>query len=403
MIKRLITLFLKRRHFWRYASFDELSELYTNALLRSLANSLIGIFVPVFLYRLGYSLQTIFGMYVFWFAVRPVLDVLNAFIVGRIGPKHSLALASLLNIGYLALLLSLQSLHWPLLFVAFFGSWATGLHLQSFHTDFSKVKHSEHGGKELSYIAVLERIGGVIGPLVGGVIATVYDPRYTIAAAIFLQIVALIPLFMSAEPVVTKQHITFKGMAWRRHIPDYVSTVPLSVENFISAIIWPLFLTAVVLGSAVFAKLGIIVAAGTGLTILAAQLIGRLIDDSKGGLLLRVGTVVNAAIHCVRPFITSFPAAIGINIANDPVTAAYQMPYMKGFYDAADSLPGYRIAYIASIQVVGDIAKTLLCLGLWLATNYTDPVTVIKVGFFVAALASLGIMTERFPALRRAL
>lgn len=400
MVKKIIQLLLRKRHYWRTVSFDELSELYTSSLIRSLANSLIGIFVPIFLFKSGVSLHDIFAFYAFWFVIRPPINVLNAYLIGRVGPKHSLAFASFGYIAFLALLLSFQNLHWPLWLLAIFGSWSMGLYLVAFHTDFSKVKHPEHGGKELSYLTVLERIGGVAGPLIGGLIATYYDPKLTIAAAILLQLVALVPLFMTKEPVRTKQHIQFRGMAWRRHKADFISTIPLVVENFISVIIWPLFLAASVLATAVYAKIGIIVAAGTLVAIVAARLIGSMIDESKGGLLLRVGATLNAVLHLFRPFVGNFLQAIGLNVLNDPVTVAYQMPYMKGFYDAADSLPGYRIAYISVMQTAGDIAKTLLCTAMWLFSVSINPVVVMQAAFFVAAICSIAIMSERYPALR---
>ena len=67
MIQKTITKLLKHRHFWRDVGFDELSELYACMLLRSLATGLIGLFVPVYLYKNGYSLQSIFVFYIIFF------------------------------------------------------------------------------------------------------------------------------------------------------------------------------------------------------------------------------------------------------------------------------------------------------------------------------------------------
>src|SRR5688500_12583149 len=90
MLKRLIHRLLWKRHYWRDLSFSELSELYTSMMFRSLAISLVGIFVPVYLYQLGYSISAIFAFNCFFFISRLFWDVGASFIVARIGPKHGM-------------------------------------------------------------------------------------------------------------------------------------------------------------------------------------------------------------------------------------------------------------------------------------------------------------------------
>ena len=86
MLQKLINSVLRPRHFWRNVGFDELSELYASMLLRSLALSLIGLFVPIYLYKLGYSITDILGFFTVFFLIRIPVDIVVAFIVGRIGP-----------------------------------------------------------------------------------------------------------------------------------------------------------------------------------------------------------------------------------------------------------------------------------------------------------------------------
>ena len=141
MIQKILKTLLKKRHFWRTVGFDELSDLYASMLIRSLALSLVGIFVPIYLYKLGYSVQSILGYYAVFFMSRVVVDILVAFIVARIGPKHTIACSTLGNIFYLSMLLSMQELGWPLPLLAVIGTITNSLFFVAFHTDFSKIKH----------------------------------------------------------------------------------------------------------------------------------------------------------------------------------------------------------------------------------------------------------------------
>jgi hypothetical protein len=116
--------------------------------------------------------------------------------------------------------------------------------------------------------------------------------------------------------------------------------------------------------------------------------------------MLEFGVIVNTVIHLFRPFVTNLFGVVGINMANEPVTAVYRMPYMKGFYDASDSQPGYRIAYLASMSAVDSLSRLLFWVVVWVAMHSFAEKSVLVATFYAAALFSLGILLERFDALR---
>lgn len=75
------------------------------------------------------------------------------------------------------------------------------------------------------------------------------------------------------------------------------------------------------------------------------------------------------------------------------------MPYIKGLYDSADSVPGYRIAYLVSISVVDSIARLCFWGVMYAAFGEFSHQSVLRVAFVFAALCSMGIMLEKFEAL----
>jgi hypothetical protein len=399
MFNKILSKLLEPRHFWRTVGFDELSELYTAQLLRSLGISLIGLFTPIYLYKIGYSLQSIALFHVAWFAFRPIFDLFGAQVIARIGPKHTMLLSSFIHIIYLGLVISIEDLHWPLALVAALGSLAYGLHMLAVAVDFSKIKHTHHGGKELGYLDSMQKVGGILGPLVGGLIASYADPRYTVALAMLVLMLSAIPLFLSGEAVVVHQQIKFKGLPYRKHLRDYLSVIPVTIENTVSVIIWPIYAAIFLLGSNVFAKLGAIAAISTAFSLLAIQKVGAVIDKKKGRRLMHMSLFANAALHMVRPFIKSGYGVLGINLLNEPVTAGYRMPYVKGLYDASDSVPGYRIAYLTSISFVDSLARLSLWVGVYICLGLFSAQSTLQATFILAAICSFGIMIERFPAL----
>jgi hypothetical protein len=400
MLQKIIRRILLGRHYWRHVGFDELSEIYASMFLRSFALSLIAIFVPVYLYKIGYSVQSILLMYVVWFASRMFFSALVTRVINSIGPKHCIAFGTVLHIAYLSMLMTIQDLHWPLLLTAVLGSLANSAFVLAFEVDFSKVKHTEHGGKELGYVQTFERIGAVLGPLAGGIIANFTDPRYTITLAIIMLCGSLIPIFMSSEPTHTHKKMYIAGFPFKRHLRDFISASALGVENTISLIIWPLFISIYFFTTNTFAKLGLVTSLGTAVALLAIYSIGRLVDDQRGRLLLNVGAISNAIVHIFRPFVTGLGQIIGLSIINEPVTAAYRIPYLKGRFDAADQVVGYRAVYFMINDIFNNFANTIIWSVLFILSLTVSELHALQFSFIIAVFASLLIMTQKFSSLR---
>lgn len=402
MLQKIIHRLLRHRHFWRETSFDELSELYISMMFRGLSLSLTGIFVPVYMLHLGFSLTAILLVMAWYFTFRVIIfDWLAAVITAKLGPKHTMLIGYCCLIVSSLLFLTLPQLHWPVWVLG--GVWgaSAGLFFIPFHVDFSKVKHPEHGGKELGFLTIMERIGSIIGPVVGGIVATIFGAQYIFLVSVILLIIGVFPLFRTGEPVRTNQKLNFNGLHVKDLKRDFISITGLGVENTLSLNLWPMFLGSfVLLGSSVYAQLGLISSVSFVVSILAAHTIGQLIDNKKGRKLLRTSASINALIHLFRPFVTSLPLALGVNMANEAVTPGYRMPYVKGLYDSADDLPGYRIVYITSMELIASIAKASAWWLLAALTLVFSDRTVINIGFVIAASASCVIMTERFRALK---
>jgi len=395
-IKKII----EKRHFWRTVGFDELSELYISQMLRSLSSSLVGLFVPIYLYKLGHSVMAICGMFVVWFLVRPLWSYVSARIIGRFGPKHAIALSVMAQIIYLSFVLTIQTVGWPLWIVGIIGSFCYSLYMMAFEVDFSKIKHSTHGGKELSYMQMFERIGAILGPVIGGLVATFIDPRFTIGLAIVTLCGSLVPIFMSAETVRQNQLIIVKGFPWKRHRRDMYVGAAFALENVVSVTVWPLFLGIFVLRENTYATLGILAAVSTVTTFVAVFAIGKMIDNNKGLRLLSIGVVLNGILHFVRPLATLPVHALAINVADEPLTAMYRMPFLKGRYDAADSVPGYRIVYFMLLELFIAAANILFWGLLTVIAMMISDRAVFQAAFIIGGIMSFLITQQRFAALK---
>lgn len=98
MIQKLIHRILLRRHFWRYATFSEIAELYSSRLLRMMALHIVASFMSIYLYQIGYSVLFIVGFWAVFFVVKAAVSIPAAAIAAWIGPKHAILLSNILYI-----------------------------------------------------------------------------------------------------------------------------------------------------------------------------------------------------------------------------------------------------------------------------------------------------------------
>ena len=401
MIQKAVHKLVKYSHPWRTMRFDELAELYTSMTMRALGFSLIGIFVPVYLYKVGVSLPMVFVYFGLIFALRIPISFFAGRVVARVGPKHTIALSTVLFIVFLSFLLSYTTFDWPIWVLSLFFSLTNGFFFIAYNVDFSKIKHNNHVGKELGWLIIFERIGSTLGPVVGGILAATIAPEATIVLAILVLLGSLIPLFMSGEPVRTHQEISYKGINHKAHIKDYLSLSSLNVANMANGFLWPLLMAVFILTENTYAHLGIIISIALAVSIFSAKMYGLFIDKKHGLNLMQFGLGMNVVLSISRALVSSSGGALAASALGEPVNLAYKMPLAKGFYDTADSLPGKRIAYIVWVEAIVAAAKGAFGFALALATLWFDPVDVLRYSFFFVAIIGLGMLVQRFPALKQ--
>lgn len=399
MLKQILARAMRRHYHWRSFGFTELSELYVSGMLHTLALSILMVFVPFYLYQQGYTVAQIFTVFGFFFLIRVGLDTVAGYTVARFGPKHTLIVSSFLQIISSAAFVSVPIFHWPTWLLGAFWGASASFFFVAYHVAFSKVKHTEHAGKELGYMAIVDKIGGIVGPLLGGLAGTFLGSQYIFLIASGVLLASLWPLFRTSEPVKTRQKLNFRDLPVNKIKYDLASYSALGVENTLCINLWPLYVSLFALSGSVYVQLGSLTAIAVVVSLFTAYVIGRMVDTKNGRLILRIGAVSNAFVYVLRPFVGSYTGALATNVANEIVTTSYRLPFFKGYYGSADELPGFRIAYIVSMETVGSIAKATAWFMLAILATVLSAKHVLIVGFGLSGIASLLITIEKFKVL----
>ncbi len=405
MLRKFLTHLLEPRHYWRTVGFSELSELYANRLLRIVAMNMFSGVVGIYMYQLGYALWSIFAFFSIYFLIRGLWTIPSAYVIGRIGPKHGSLISNVLCIPALIALTQLEHLGWAaLVFYAVIQSFCVTIYSISHHVNFSKIKHNDHAGKELGFMYIVEKVGTGLSPLIGGLIAYFFGPEATIWAASLVFLIAAGPLFLSPEPVLTHQKVIFRGLGLRRIWRQLLSGLGIGADFMASNLMWAMYIAIAIFGTTsniVYAQIGGLMTVAFIASLAFSKIYGGLVDRSRGADLLKVSVVGNSVVHLIRPFIATPFGIATINIANEAATAGYSMPYLKGQYDMADNLPGYRIAYMALMEAAICFGASLFGAVTTLCVLFVDDVRGMQLSYVFLALAVLVIMMHRFPALRR--
>lgn len=405
MIQHFLHLFIRRTHFWRTVSISEMAELYSSRMLRVMAMQMFGGFGIVYLYQLGYSVQWLAWYYVAYFGCRVLMSPLVAITLARYGPKHGTLISNILFVFAaisLALVPSLGIVALILLIPT--GGFSRSLYDACYLVDFSKVKHVDHSGKELGIMQIIERVMTAFGPIFGGVVALIFGPAIMMIAAALLMLLSATPLFFTDEPTKVHQKLTLRHfnikVAWK----PMIAHIAAGLDTNASGLLWNLFVVVVVFGTvsnASYLQLGILSSVALFASIAISYVYGKLVDNHSGRTLLKYSVIGDSLVYLFRPFVTTPFQVGGINVANEVVTTGYMLPALRGIFDTADGLPGYRIVYITILSTMLVVGDTLCVLLLAIMLSFMSDQEALKNIYFILAPAMLLIGLHTTAVYRR--
>lgn len=406
MLQRLIHRLLKRRHFWRHASFSEIAELYASRTMRIFALRLISVFTSVFLYQSGYSLTFIALFWTAFYLLKIPFSWPSAIIAARLGPKHGTLISNVVSAAAMVALPFATNPDYGIIALSIWcglQAFSGSMNDLCYMIDFSKVKNITHAGKEIGFMNIFEKIATGLSPLIGGFIALMFGPESVMILSAVFFLLSAVPLLLTAEQTLTKQRLNFTGFPWRATWRSLVAQASVGVDVFSTGIAWSLFLIVVVFNSGtdqVYAEIGTVASVTIFVALIAAYVFGRVIDGRRGGELLRASALANSGVHLLRPLVSTPVGVVLLNIINEATTTGYAMPFMRGLFDTAD-LTGKRVEYLFLIEMVVNLGAAFGALLLGLLFSLFAGAISLHIFFICAAVLTLPIMAPRFALYKK--
>ncbi|MEX0668512.1 MAG: hypothetical protein WD061_02130 [Candidatus Saccharimonadales bacterium] len=375
-----MSLFLNHHIANHRLHYSEVNELYISLSLRALAIGIGGLFVPLFLYDIGYDLALIAMFYLFAMSMRLPAELLTAYVIARIGVKHTLITSYVCLIGFFMTTFLMPVISWAWMLSALFLAFEMAFFWISYHLHISESRNKDKASTQVGITIILRRLFAAIGPLVGGVLAMQYGLEYNLVIAATLLLIAGYPLLKTPD---IRQYLDIrpKDIKMPRFRREELAHAGQQFTNLVGVYLWPLWLLFI-LGQ--YDQIGFVIAISIALGIGLTYWVGKLGDRGYNDKLLEIGVSLKVLAHGVRVFSYSFPIALLANVINDLSDNFATGPFTEKFYESADTED--RFIYILQMNITGVFAKIAFWVFVLVATLFFDEIAALQTMFVIAAL-----------------
>jgi MFS family permease len=373
-------------HLLHFKLNEGLKEMYASISLRTFAYNLVGIFVPIYLYTLGYPVLDILLYFIVFHLSHALISV---FVAGKLarkfGVKHLMLFSTPFIFVALLLLGLLQfGVGTPLPVLAFVLACSNSMYWVGFHCEFSKSSDRRHRGQQVSFFNVLASIFSALGPVIGGFIIVSLGYYALYALVLFVLIVSVIPLLRSQDFSGNKNYSIRKLFHKRDFRKDFLPPVLFGITASIFVSIWPLLMHI----KGVFldeSGLGVVFTVSFFVGVILALYAGRLADRVKSLFgIMKISNVVFAFIWVGRWLANSVGFLFGTEILAGFNRPFYSIPYEKHEYARM-----VRSRNVIEYTVFKEAAMhTMSAAVLFLIWLYGD----IFISYFVASAAHLLVL-----------
>jgi MFS family permease len=316
--------------FREYFHSRGLAEMYVSYFFRSFAQSLIGVFIPIFLLTTGHSLMDIGIYYLIFYTCVSIFMPLGMVLISKIGAKKMMALGTLTLIAYYPLLNQIErglSYYWP----AFVYGIGVAFYWSAYHLAFTKFSDNNKEGKELSIFRISGVIAGMVGPLLGGLFIYQFSFGFVFFIVSVLLFISTLPLIFSKDFKIPSNKFSAREIA-KQDTPRKALVYQISgVLGIVSGVFWPIF---IYLNVKNVIPLGIISSLTSFLMIFVIFYIGRKADSDEKRTLL-TGVFLNSPSWISRLFLLSPMGLFFSNFYGDLTNPLISIPFQKMIYEKA--------------------------------------------------------------------
>lgn len=241
---------MERHHPYHLAHFPQwmatgLSPLYLNATLRSMAISMTGIFIPLYILKTTQNLAFVFGYYLLWRLVHLGFLFPLVSLVRKIGFRWSILLSTLFWINKTASLILAAQNPWFFAASAVFGGLLVPLYWLPRHLIVVADGSQPGFADEVSNFGILSRVARAVGPFIGGTLVTFFGFNHLYLTVMLIMVLSSFPLFFMhhhRKEKMPKAGKVIRGLFDKRFLLNFLAFKGAGMEGTLYGIVWPIFI-----------------------------------------------------------------------------------------------------------------------------------------------------------------
>lgn len=362
----------------------QVKELFISVWVENFAMTLLTLFVPVFLWTLGYSLWKI-GLYFFiTYTVYFVVLPLGGKLASKIGYAHTIAFSMPVNVLFYISLYGVT--FWPSMFYvsAILYALAKAFYYVPYYADLATFGGSKQRGREIAILTVVGQLTVFGAPLIAGTILNELSFAWLFGIGCVLLLVSVIPLFGSRD-VVAKETFNYMDvykMYFRPKNFRRVITFMGFGEELIAMVVWPIYVYIIV-GD--FITFGAVLTASTVISSVFLLITGRLTDNTSREKIVK-GTSLVYFVSWIPKLFVATPLGLFLSDTFSQFSKnAMMIPLSAIMYSEAKNGYGKRVLLGSTMFEMGYIPSKILA-----------SIAIMGLGYFVNDLRLIFIMAAIF-------
>lgn len=332
-------------HYFTSKVRTEIGHLYAAVGIGNLAQAIITLFEPIFLYHVvGLTVPEVLMFMASVYALYALIIPAGGKIAARFGYAHSIFFSIPFQIIFWYLLLGSEGNISLLIPAAISLAVQKTLYWPSLHASLARFSGKQQRGREFSFMYAIMNLMQIIGPMIGGFLSAILGIEAIFIVASIIYFASAIPVLWSKEkfkPKPYKFHDTVK--LYKKYPLRFLSYFGFG-EELLVLTVWPIFIYLVVTN---YQDTGTLVTVATLFATALALYIGFYTDKHSKESLLRAGTLIYALTWIARvpvfsPFATFITDALSRttkSLVFIPISAityeraeqTHIMPFVIGF------------------------------------------------------------------------
>lgn len=360
----------------------EIRELMVATTVVDFAAATVMLFEPIYLWGLGFSLQSILLYWAMVYGAYIILMPLGARFASHFGYERSILIGTLWLILYFITLYSIGRFPAMVYVAPMIYAIQKSFYWPAYNADFAQYVGRKIEGRLVSTMQILTSLMAIAGPLIGSIIVEVFGFGW------FFVFMGLVMLLSNWFTLRTREQHTpesydyayaLRRLFTRKDARQAIAHLGFG-EELIMLGVWPVFIFVMV--KDVFST-GVVASFAMLLTIVLLYGVGRVTDARNKASVLRFGVVIYAISWVARMFVsTGLQSFLGDSFGRFAKSAVY-VPLMAITYDnAKNHTIMHTMMFFETGLAFGKFAAALLGL---IVVSILPPEIGFQAIFFMAA------------------